>query len=223
MIADTDPIEIETGPQPTASILWLHGLGADGHDFEPIVPELESTGLPAVRFVFPHAPYRPVTVNGGATMRAWYDIAIDGRGFQQNEAHIRDSEQTLHRLIAKECERGIDSRRIVLAGFSQGAAIALHTGLRYPQTLAGIMALSMPVPLPEKIAAELNPANAHTPVFLAHGKQDSVVPYQMGEYSHHLLEKIGLPVEWHSYPMEHSVSMEEVTDVRAWLERILAV
>lgn len=222
MTVDTDPIEIVTGPQPTASIIWLHGLGADGHDFEPIVPELGLSGSPAVRFVFPHAPYRPVTVNGGATMRAWYDIAIDERGFRQNEAHIRESEQTLRRLIAQECERGVDSRRIVLAGFSQGAAIALHTGLRYPQPLAGIMALSMPVPLPERIAPELNAANARVPVFLAHGTQDQVVPYPMGEYGHRLLEQIGLPVEWHSYPMAHTVSMQEVTDIRAWLGRILA-
>lgn len=221
MTADTAPIEIETGPHPTASIIWLHGLGADGHDFEPIIPEL---GLPeslVVRFVFPHAPYRPVTVNGGATMRAWYDIAMDGRGFRQDETHIRDSEQTLRRLISQECDRGIDSRRIVLAGFSQGAAIALHTGLRYPQTLAGIMALSMPVPLPECIASELNPANARVPVFLAHGTQDHVVPFTMGEYGHRLLEQIGLPVEWHSYPMDHTVSLEEIAHIRAWLGRVL--
>ena len=222
MTVDNDPIEIDTGPQPTASIIWLHGLGADGHDFEPIVPELGLSGSPAVRFVFPHAPYRPVTVNGGATMRAWYDIAIDERGFRQDEAHIRESEQTLRRLIAQECERGVDSRRIVLAGFSQGAAIALHTGLRYPQPLAGIMALSMPVPLPERIAPELNAANARVPVFLAHGTQDQVVPYPMGEYGHRLLEQIGLPVEWHSYPMAHTVTMKEVADIRAWLGRILA-
>ena len=222
MTVDTDPIEIDTGPQPTASIIWLHGLGADGHDFEPIVPELGLSGSPAVRFVFPHAPYRPVTVNGCATMRAWYDIAIDERGFRQDEAHIRDSEQTLRRLIEQERERGIDSRRIVLAGFSQGAAIALHTGLRYPQPLAGIMALSMPVPLPERIASELNAANARVPVFLAHGTQDQVVPYPMGEYGHHLLEQIGLPVEWHSYPMGHTVTQEEVADIRAWLGRVIA-
>ena len=222
MTADSAPIEIETGPQPDASIIWLHGLGADGSDFEPIVPELGLSGSPAVRFVFPHAPYRPVTVNGGHVMRAWYDIAIDGRGFRQDETHIRDSEQILRNLIAQERERGIDSRRIVLAGFSQGAAVALHTGLRYPEPLAGIMALSMPVPLPERIAAELNPANARVPVFLAHGTQDHVVPFPMGEYGHRLLNQIGLPVEWHSYSMDHTVSREEVADIRAWLERVLA-
>ena len=222
MTVDTDPIEIETGPQPGASIIWLHGLGADGHDFEPIVPELGLSGLLAVRFVFPHAPYRPVTVNGGHVMRAWYDIAMDGRGFHQDETHIRDSEQTLRRLIAQERDRGIDSRRIVLAGFSQGAAVALHTGLRYPEPLAGILALSMPVPLPDRIGAELNAANARVPVFLAHGTQDQVVPYPMGEHGHRLLEQLGLPVEWHSYSMGHTVAMEEVADIRAWLGRILA-
>jgi len=163
-----------------------------------------------------------VTVNGGATMRAWYDIAMDARGFRQDETHIRESEQTLRRLIAQERDRGIDSRRIVLAGFSQGAAIALHTGLRYPEPLAGIMALSMPVPLPERIASELNPANARVPVFLAHGTQDRVVPYPMGEYGHRLLEQLGLPIEWHSYPMDHTVIQEEVSDIRAWLGRVLA-
>jgi len=220
--ADTAPIEIETGPQPVASIIWLHGLGADGHDFEPIVPELGLSGPPAVRFIFPHAPYRPVTVNGGHVMRAWYDIAIDARGFRQDEAHIRESEQGLRRLIEQERERGIDSRHIVLAGFSQGAAVALHTGLRYPEPLAGIMALSMPVPLPERIPSELDPANAHVPVFLAHGTQDQVVPFPMGEYGRRLLEQVGLPVEWHSYPMDHTVSREEIAHIRAWLARIIS-
>jgi phospholipase/carboxylesterase len=219
--ADSAPIEIETGPQPVASVIWLHGLGADGHDFEPIVPELELPASPAIRFVFPHAPYRPVTLNGGYVMRAWYDIAIDNRGFHQDEAHIRESEQSLRRLIEQECDRGIDSRRIVLAGFSQGAAMALHTGLRYSTPLAGIMALSMPIPLPDRIASELNPANAHVRVFLAHGTQDQVVPYTMGDYGHRLLKQLGLSVEWHSYQMGHTVTQEELADIRAWLGRVL--
>ena len=223
MTDDTASIEIETGPNPMASIIWLHGLGADGHDFEPIVPELGLPGSLALRFVFPHAPYRPVTVNGGATMRAWYDIAIDGRGFHQDETHIRESEQIVRGLIAQERARGIDSRRIVLAGFSQGAAVALHTGVRYPEPLAGIMALSMPVPLSERLAAELDPANARVPVFLAHGTLDHVVPYPMGEQGNRLLSQIGLPVEWHSYSMDHTVSREEIADMRAWLVRVLAV
>jgi len=222
IVSGAAPIEIETGPQPVASVIWLHGLGADGHDFESIVPELGLHESPAVRFVFPHAPYRPVTVNGGQVMRAWYDIAMDAHGFSQDEAHIRESEQTICQLIAQERERGIDTRRIVLAGFSQGAAIALHTGLRYPQPLAGILALSMPIPLPDRISAELNPANARVPVFLAHGTQDHVVPYALGEYGHNLLEQLSLPIEWHSYPMDHTVCLEEIADIRAWLGRILA-
>ena len=215
------PVEIETGPNPVASILWLHGLGADGHDFEPIIPELRLPSVPAIRFVFPHAPFRPVSVNGGATMRAWYDIAFDEKGIHQNEAHIRASEQSLRFLIKRENERGIESRRIVLAGFSQGAAIALHTGLRYSEALAGIMALSMPLPLAEKIPTELNIANAQVPIFLAHGTMDRVVPYSVGDIAHSLLKKIGVPVEWHSYPMEHSLSLEEVNDMRVWLMRVL--
>lgn len=222
MTADTAPIEIETGPSSVASIIWLHGLGADGHDFEPIVPELGLPGSLAVRFVFPHAPFRPVSINGGASMRAWYDIAFDATGIHQNEAHIRDSEQSLRALIARERDRGIDSRRIVLAGFSQGAAIALHTGLRYPEPLAGIMALSAPLPLPERIPVELHAANSQVPVFLAHGTQDRVVPYMVGEATRRLLDQIGVPVEWHSYPMEHTVSLEEMTHISAWLARVVA-
>ena len=217
------PVEIETAPNPVASIIWLHGLGADGYDFEPIIPELRLPSAPAIRFVFPHAPFRPVSVNGGATMRAWYDIAFDEKGIHQNEAHIRASEQDLQTLIARENQRGIKSRRIVLAGFSQGAAIALHTGLRHAESLAGIMALSMPLPLAEKIPAELNKANAQVPVFLAHGTMDRVVPYTVGEIAHTLLKKIGVPVEWHSYSMEHSLSLEEVNDIRAWLIRVLQI
>ena len=218
---ETAPIEIETGPGPVATVIWLHGLGADGHDFESIVPELGLTDSPAVRFVFPHAPFRPVSINGGATMRAWYDIAFDATGIHQNEAHIRESEKTLQALIALERERGIASRRIVLAGFSQGAAIALHAGLRYPEPLAGIMALSAPLPLPERIPVELHAANARVPVFLAHGTQDRVVPYAVGESAHRLLKEIGVPVEWHSYAMEHTVSLDEIAHIRAWLGRVL--
>jgi len=204
-----------------ASILWMHGLGADGHDFEPLVPELRIPGLLPVRFVFPHAPYRPVTINGGYTMRAWYDIAGDARGFHQNEAHIRESEQHLRNLIDQERTHGMDSRKIILAGFSQGAAMALHTGLRYPEPLAGILALSMPIPLPAQIPQEMHQANAGVPVFLAHGTLDPVVPYPMGEYAYRLLSQLGLPVEWHAYPIEHTVSNEEIRDIRAWLLHLL--
>jgi phospholipase/carboxylesterase len=213
------PIVVETGPQPVASILWLHGLGADGHDFEPIVPELD---LPmALRFVFPQAPYRPVTLNGGYVMRAWYDIAMEARGFRQDEGHIRESEQQLRALIQAERERGLPSRKIVLAGFSQGAAVALHTGLRYPEPLAGILALSMPIPLPERIPAELDAANARVPVFLAHGTRDPIVPYPLGEAARRLLDGLGVALEWHAYAMEHTVIAPEVADIRAWLQRVL--
>lgn len=220
-MVDDSPIVIETGPQPVASIIWLHGLGADGHDFEPIVPELALPDSLPVRFTFPHAPYRPVTINSGYEMRAWYDIAMDTRGFRQDEAQILESEQSVRALIATERARGFDSRRILLAGFSQGAAIALHTGLRYPEPLAGIMALSMPIPLPEHIPAERHAANAQVPVFLAHGTQDRVVPYPMGEYARRLLDQLAIPVEWHAYAMDHTVSHEEIADIRVWLLRVL--
>lgn len=219
---DTPPIVIETGDHPVASIIWLHGLGADGHDFEPIVPEL---GLPddlPVRFVFPNAPYRPVTLNGGYVMRAWYDIAIDARGFRQDAAHICESEQYLRELVAQEQGHGRAAHRIVLAGFSQGAAIALHTGLRYGEPLAGILALSMPIPLAERIPEEFHASSRLTPVFLAHGTDDQIVPYPMAENARRLLEQLGLPVEWHSYPMGHTVSIEEIGHIRAWLLRVLA-
>jgi len=218
---DDAPIVIETGPQPVASILWLHGLGADGHDFEPIVPELQLPDSMPVRFVFPQAPYRPVSLNNGYVMRAWYDIAIEVQGIRQDEGQIRESEQYLRGLIASERERGVDSRRILLAGFSQGAAVVLHTGLRYPEPLAGIMALSMPIALAERIAAETHTANREVPVFLAHGTQDHVVPYARGEYARQLLIAQGVPVEWHAYPMDHTVTVEEIGDIRAWLLHVL--
>ena len=215
------PVILDSSPNPAASILWLHGLGADGHDFEPIVPELQLPDSLPVRFIFPQAPYRPVTINNGYVMRAWYDIAMETRGVRQDEGQIRESEQYLRGLIAAEQARGVDSRRIVLAGFSQGAAVALHTGLRYPEPLAGIMALSMPIPLPERIASEIHTANRQVPVFLAHGTQDHVVPYAVGEYAHQLLTGQGLPVEWHAYSMDHTVTLDEIGDIRAWLLRVL--
>jgi phospholipase/carboxylesterase len=220
--ADRAPIEVETGPAPVASVIWLHGLGADGHDFEPIVPELELPASLPLRFVFPHAPYRPVTLNQGYVMRAWYDIGINGHQLWQDAEHIRAAAHHVDGLIDAERERGIASRRVVLAGFSQGAAVALHAGLRHPRPLAGIMALSMPIPLPERLAAELHPANARVPVFLAHGTQDPVVPYAMGEYGRQVLEQLGVALEWHSYPMAHSVIPQEIADLRAWLLRVLA-
>jgi phospholipase/carboxylesterase len=216
------PIVIETGPNPDTSIIWLHGLGADGHDFEPIVPELRLPAALSIRFIFPHAPFRPVSLNGGYTMRAWYDLAMEAQGIRQHEGHIRESERVIADLVDRERAAGIDSRRIVLAGFSQGAAMALHTGLRYPHPLAGVMALSMPLPLAEKIPTELNPANAQLPVFLAHGTRDPIVPFMLGERAHQLLTSLAIPVDWHVYDMEHTVSAPEIADIRGWLLKALA-
>lgn len=216
------PIELETGPQPVASVIWLHGLGADGQDFVPIVPELNLSQFPPLRFVFPHAPYRPVTLNGGYVMRAWYDIAITSRGFSQNPDHLRESEAGVRALIARENERGIPTTRIVLAGFSQGGAVVLHTGLRLNQPLAGILVLSAPVPHVAELMTEVDPANAAVPVFLAHGMADSLVPFSLAEKIRARLQQGGLPLEWHAYPMEHSVCPEELKDIARWLHRVLA-
>src|SRR3989344_4276548 len=172
---DEPAIEVETGSGPSASVIWLHGLGADGQDFEVIIPELRLPTQPVLRFVFPHAPYRPVTINGGYIMRAWYDIAMSERGLEQNLEHIRESKRILQGLIENEIQRGIACERIVLAGFSQGGAIALHTGLRYSKSLAGIMSLSAPVPFAESLMAEVDPANATIPVFMAHGTDDRMI------------------------------------------------
>ncbi len=225
MTAATDrpqaPVELETGPDPSATVIWLHGLGADGHDFEALVPELGLPDRPALRFVFPHAPYRPVTLNRGYVMRAWYDIAMGAQGLTQDAAHIAESAATITALIAHEERRGIPARRIVLAGFSQGGVVALSTGLRHPQTLAGILALSVPLVTPEALAGAVHPANRTTPVFLAHGRYDPLVPFARGEHVHRVLAGAGLPVEWHAYPMEHSVCREEVRDIAAWLARVL--
>jgi phospholipase/carboxylesterase len=215
-------VEVETGTNPTASVIWLHGLGADGHDFEPIIPELRLPSPLSLRFVFPHAPRRPVTINGGYVMRAWYDIAMSERGFEQNLEHIRESEKILHSLIENEIRRGIVCERIVLAGFSQGGAIALHAGLRYPGALAGIMALSAPVPFAETLMAEVHPANAAAPVFIAHGTDDRVVPYDLVQQAHKRMEARGLKLERHAYAMGHTLVPDEIRDITAWLVRVLA-
>lgn len=217
----TPPIEIETAPQPTASVIWLHGLGADGHDFVPIVPELRLPSDLAVRFVFPHAPHRPVTINRGSVMRAWYDIAETEFGRREDEAGIRESEQTMRALIQRETERGIASERIVLAGFSQGGAVVLHTGLRLPQRLAGILALSTYLPLADTLKAEAHPANADVPIFMAHGTDDPIIPLALGESSAGLLTRRGANLEWRTYEMEHSVCLDEIQDIAGWLTRVL--
>ncbi len=216
----TPPIEIQTAPRPTASIIWLHGLGADGHDFEFIVPLLKLEDL-ALRFIFPHAPLRPVTINGGITMRAWYDMRMTPVGIEQDAAHIAEARAILTGLIETERTRGVASSRIVLAGFSQGGAIALHTGLRFAHALAGILALSAPVPQVENLVRELHPANTHRPIFMAHGLQDTVVPYGYAEAGCRILETHGVSVEWRSYPMGHQVIPAEIEDIGAWLRRVL--
>ena len=201
-------------------MIWLHGLGADGHDFEPLVPML---GLPrrlGVRFVFPHAPERPVTINGGARMRAWYDILRLGGG-PEDSAGIRDSQAMLEGLVAREVERGMAPGRIVLAGFSQGGAIALQTGLRYPERLAGILALSTYLPLPATLEADRSPANADVPIFMAHGLNDEMIGIERAHASRDALESLGYAPAWHEYPMGHAVCPEEVTEIANWLARVL--
>ena len=216
-----DAVEVETGRTPTGTVIWLHGLGADGHDFEPVVPELVRPGERALRFVFPHAPIRPVTLNGGFAMRAWYDIiALDRRG-PEDEKGIRASKATIDDLIRRENARGIATERIVLAGFSQGGAMALYAGVRYPERLAGIMGLSCYMLLEESFTAERTPANQATPIFVGHGTQDPVVIPALGQDARTQLAAAGYAVEWHTYSMPHSVCPQEVADIAAWLRRVL--
>jgi phospholipase/carboxylesterase len=213
-----DAIEIETGKNPKASVIWMHGLGADGNDFVPIVPELDLPDAP-IRFVFPNAPVQPVTINGGMRMRAWYDIS-DSAIRREDERGVRASQALIEALMAREKERGSD--KLVLAGFSQGGAIALQTGLRQPERIAGIMALSTYIPVADKLAAESSPANRDVPIFMAHGTQDPVITFARAQESRDLLQSLGYAVDWHQYPMPHSVCAEEVRDIGAWLKKALA-
>lgn len=218
-----ETVEIETGARPSHSVVWLHGLGADGHDFEPIVEAMNVSRLPPTRFVFPHAPTRPVTINGGYVMRAWYDVlSVDFAARREDEAGIRESGRRIEALLARENARGIPASHIVLAGFSQGGAIALHTGLRHPQTLAGLVALSTYLPLAGSLAAEAAAANARLPIFMAHGRADAVIPYEFGERSGQKLTAAGYPLRWHGYAADHTVSMEELRDIEDWLAQRLA-
>jgi phospholipase/carboxylesterase len=214
-------IELESAPHPTAAVIWLHGLGADGRDFAAIVPELNLGACPPIRFVFPHAPSLPVTLNGGYVMPAWYDIYGPDLLQRQDAAGIAQSAHAIAALIEHEIARGVPAERIVLAGFSQGCAMALHTGLRFPQRLAGIMALSGYLPLADTLAAERAPANQLTPIFMAHGSQDTVVVPARGEASRDLLQQLGHTVQWHSYPMPHSVHPREIADISAFLTTVL--
>jgi phospholipase/carboxylesterase len=214
-----DAIEIEPRGAAEAAVIWLHGLGADGHDFEPIVPELGLGASPRIRFVFPHAPVQPVTINGGASMRAWYDIYNDRR---QDEAGIRGSQARVEALLARERERGVPSHRMVLAGFSQGGAIALQTGLRHAERLAGILALSTYLPLPESVDFEASPANRDVPIMMMHGIQDPLILLERASFSRRTLEELGYPVEWRQYRMQHAVCAEQIVEIGAWLRRVLS-
>ncbi|HYP84006.1 alpha/beta hydrolase [Variovorax sp.] len=216
------PIEIETGPNPTASIVLMHGLGADGNDFVPIAQELDLRSVGPVRFVFPNAPVIPVTINNGYRMPAWYDILGTDLAKREDEAGLRNSQAAIEALIANEKARGIPARRIVVAGFSQGCAMALMTGLRHAERLAGIVGLSGYLPLAGMLAAERHAANHDTPVFMAHGTGDPVVPLARASASRDALVALGYAVQWHEYPMAHSVCMEEVADLNAFLLRVLA-
>ncbi len=216
-----ESIEIETGPQPRHSVIWLHGLGADGHDFEPIVPELVKPRWPSLRFVFPHAPVRPITLNGGMRMRGWYDIHGLELMAIEDEAGILASVAEVERLLARERQRGVDSHRILLAGFSQGGAVALAAGLTQPERLAGIVALSTYLPIAAQVAARRAPIQAGLPVFVGHGAVDPIVPQALGLAARQRLQDWGHTVEWHSYGMPHSVCAEEIRDLSGWMERHL--
>lgn len=220
MSALEPPIEVQTGSNPVASVLWLHGLGADGHDFEAIVPELKLPASTAVRFVFPHAPMRPITINDGMVMRGWYDIKPGKDGFSEDNDDIRDVSVLIRSLVEQEIERGIPANRIILAGFSQGGAVALYTGLGMEQPLAGIMALSTYVPMIESIASWMSASTKSVPVFQAHGQFDPLIALDRAEKSRSAMKQQGIHVEWHSYPMEHSVCAEELLDISRWITSV---
>lgn len=216
------PIQIETRPSPDATVIWLHGLGADGSDFVSIVPELNLPETLGIRFLFPHAPFRPVTCNGGYVMRAWYDIySLDDLDREDHQGLI-ESQHTVESLIHQEIARGISPDRIILMGFSQGGAVVLFTGLRCSHKLAGIGALSTYLPLADLVGTEKHTANADIPIFMAHGHYDPVVRYALGEKSCQAIQQHGYHVDWHSYPMEHSVCMDEIQDIARWLQQRLS-
>ena len=218
-----ETIEHETAPSPRAAIIILHGLGADGTDFVPVAHELELATVGPVRYVFPHAPTRPVTINGGYVMRAWYDIlGLDARERREDEQGLRESQALVEALIEREKERGIPAARIVLAGFSQGCAMTLMTGLRYRERLAGLVGLSGYLPLAATTVAERHESNRDVPIFLAHGTADPVIPIARGRQSRDALVAMGHAVEWHEYAMPHSVCAAEIDDLNRWLLRVLA-
>ncbi|MBI3563408.1 MAG: alpha/beta fold hydrolase [Gammaproteobacteria bacterium] len=222
MVATSLDAVIINPAKASAAVIWLHGLGADGHDFEPIVDELQFAAKPHTRFIFPHAPPRPVSINGGHVMRAWYDIYTLGIDVPQDEAGIRAAASRVNDYVNVQHTQGIDYDRIVLAGFSQGGAIALHAGLRFPQQLAGILALSTYLPMPAALTTELHKANRSTPIWMAHGQVDTVIPLQVAEHSCKLLQQQGCPIQWHSYSMGHGVCPQEVVDISRWLSLVLS-
>ena len=216
-----ETIEIETGPNPTASIIILHGLGADGNDFVPVAEEFDLSSVGPVRFVFPHGPTRPVTINGGHVMRAWYDILGTDIARREDEAGLRESQALVEELIAAETARGIKASRIVLAGFSQGCAMTFMAGLRHKQRLGGLLGMSGYLPLADKTAAERSTANADVPIFQAHGSGDPVIAIARAEASRDALRALGYTVDWHEYPMQHSVCAPEIAEMNRWLLRVL--
>ena len=221
-MAPLDTIDIDTGAKPVASLIVLHGLGADGNDFVPFADEIDLRAVGAVRWVFPHAPMRPVTINGGYVMRAWYDILGTESLRREDEAGLREARAQVEALIARERGRGVAASRIVLAGFSQGCAMTLMTGLRHAERLAGLAGLSGYLPLPADTAAERSPANADVPIFLAHGTYDPMIVLPRASASRDALRGLGYEVEWHEYAMPHSVCAEEIADLQRWLLRVLA-
>ena len=217
-----ETIELDSAPNPTVSIIWMHGLGADGNDFVPLVKELDLRSCPAIRFIFPSAGTMPVTINNGYVMRAWYDIRENDLVRREDESGLRASQAQIEALIAREKARGIPASRIILAGFSQGCAMTLQTGLRHAEPLAGLMCLSGYLPLADKTAAERTPASLDTPIFMAHGTADPVVPIARAQQSRDLLTGMGYKVEWHEYMMQHSLCQEEIDAIGAWLKKVLA-
>ncbi len=215
-------IEIETAPNPQVAVIWLHGLGADGNDFVPLVNELDLSGLPGIRFVFPHAKTMPVTINGGYVMRAWYDISNADLSRREDEGGLRSSQREVEALIAREKARGIPASRIILAGFSQGCAMTLQTGMRHPEKLAGMLCLSGYLPLASVAAGERTEESLATPIFMAHGTHDNVVPFVRAQQSAQVLRELGYQVEWREYMMQHSLCLEEVQDISKWIRKVVS-
>jgi phospholipase/carboxylesterase len=221
MSQDPPPIEYEIGPDPSVSVIWLHGLGADGSDFLPIAQELQLPTRPAVRFIFPHAPMRSVTINQGQVMRAWYDLMIGPEGLEETTEDIDVAADIVYGLIKGEQERGIACDHIIVAGFSQGGAVALHTVLHYPQRVAGAIVLSAYLPKCDRDITTLQ-CDGSVPVFMAHGHDDPIVPFPFAEMSRECLLRTGLDIEWHDYPMQHSVCIDEISDLSQWITALLS-